>query len=349
MSIQLFQSRMRLGLLITLAVCAGACSRDPSAPSDESFDISAAKGTSTTDMSVSSATPDSATQDTTLDVVINGSGFVSGTQANWSLAGVQDPAQVRTNGTRYVSSRQLVANITIAASATPTKWDIVVTAAGKKGGIGTEAFTVKPKGNVDTHSRVNYVIADQVEVNGVLQPAGIKGDGRLKDGSLSTAGGSEYQGDFCGVTGLIFNQPRENGNLQIDGGDGTNQSCGGPRFYVFNLNGQLVNSAPMHRVFDIWSLGVGQTVSTGQGFGVDLTGCSLLMFNSQYGGDNLKVTRTDNGTGPRQWTVESQGNHLAACIVPSKRGGTYVATGVMYNLPFSMVVTEVPYPYPTYP
>ena len=98
-----------------------------------------------TDMSVSGATPDSATQDTTLDVVITGSGFVAGTAANWALAGVQDPGQVRTNSTRYVNSRQLVANITISSLQRCAKWDIVVTAAGKKGGIGTEMFAIKTK------------------------------------------------------------------------------------------------------------------------------------------------------------------------------------------------------------
>ena len=128
---------------VRFAALMSACAPDPAAPAnDDALSISAAKAAPTTDMSVSGATPDSATQDTTLDVVINGSGFVAGTAANWALAGVQDPAQVRTNSTRYVNSRQLVANITISASATAAKWDIVVTAAGKKGGIGTEAFAV---------------------------------------------------------------------------------------------------------------------------------------------------------------------------------------------------------------
>src|SRR5678815_2682915 len=108
------QLRRCAGLLLPVALWISACAPDPAAPaSDPGLEISAGKAPSTTDMSVSGATPDSATQDTTLDVVINGSGFVSGTAANWALSGVQDPAQVRTNSTRYVSSRQLVANITI--------------------------------------------------------------------------------------------------------------------------------------------------------------------------------------------------------------------------------------------
>src|SRR5690349_8553156 len=113
---------------------------DVSAPQSRNpaLSLRAAKAPSTSDMSVSSALPDSATQDTTLDVVINGSGFVSGTVATWTLSGLSDSTQVRTNSMRYVNSRQIVANITVSASATVSKWDIVVTASGKKGGIGTE-------------------------------------------------------------------------------------------------------------------------------------------------------------------------------------------------------------------
>ena len=274
---------------------------------------------------------------------------MSGTTATWALAGVSYPVQIKTNGTRYVNQKQLIANITIAAGATVGKWDVVVAAAGKKGGIGTEAFAVRPRGNVDTHSRANYIIADQVIVNGVPVPAGLKGDGRMRDGAPATGGVSEYQGDFCGTVASIANQRNETGMLTMDPGQDTRPACGSQRYYVFNLNGQLVNSAPLHRIFDIWSIEPGQSINSGQGFGVTLPNCQILMFNSEYGGDDLKVTRTDSGVGPRTWVVESQGAHLAACIVPSKKGGIPTPTGVKYYLPFHMVVTEVPYPYPTYP
>jgi hypothetical protein len=154
-------------------------------------------------MSVSSATPDSATQDTTLDVVINGSGFVAGTSANWALAGVQDPNQVRTNSTRYVNSRQLIANITISASAAPAKWDIVVTAAGKKGGIGTEAFTVKATGKPIPDATPDFFLSND---NYYL----LRGDGLTSylEGSTSPyAGMSRYRQGECGVGNTIFNSP----------------------------------------------------------------------------------------------------------------------------------------------
>ena len=204
MSIRAIEAPRLLGLFLSLTLCVGACTRDPSAPSDDrAVDISAAKGATTTDMSVSSATPDSATQDTTLDVVINGAGFVSGTAANWALAGVQDSSQVRTNNTRYVSSRQLIANITISASAAPAKWDIVVTAAGKKGGIGTEAFTVKATGKPIPDATPDFFLSND---NAYL----LRGDGLTSylEGSASPYGGmSRYRQGECGVGNTIFNSP----------------------------------------------------------------------------------------------------------------------------------------------
>ena len=57
---------------------------------------------------VTAASPDTAVQDTTLDVTVSGTGFDSGSSAEWLLAGVPDP-RVRTNSTRYVSTKSLVA------------------------------------------------------------------------------------------------------------------------------------------------------------------------------------------------------------------------------------------------
>ena len=98
---------------------------------------------STTTVSVTGALPSSAPQDVTLDIQISGSGFVSGSNAQWLLNGIADP-RVRTNSTRYVNSGSLVANITIAIDAVPAAYDIeVITPTGKKG-IGTESFLVLP-------------------------------------------------------------------------------------------------------------------------------------------------------------------------------------------------------------
>ena len=82
-----------------------------------------AKSTTNTNVSLSGITPDSASLLTTLDVQISGSGFQDGMVAAWQLNGASDPAQVKTNSTRYVSAKQLVANITISGTATVAQWD----------------------------------------------------------------------------------------------------------------------------------------------------------------------------------------------------------------------------------
>jgi hypothetical protein len=81
--------------------------------------------------------------DTTLDVQVSGTGFEPGSRADWLLGGSSDP-RVRTNSTRFVSSTALVANITISLDAPASAYDIAVTTAAGKKGIGTELFTVLP-------------------------------------------------------------------------------------------------------------------------------------------------------------------------------------------------------------
>jgi probable HAF family extracellular repeat protein len=93
---------------------------------------------------VKAAIPDSATVDTTLNVRVLGSGFDQGSRANWAFKGVPS-AKVVTNSTQFVSSTELVANITIARDATVGSYDVIVTTSSGKGGIGTELFAVTMK------------------------------------------------------------------------------------------------------------------------------------------------------------------------------------------------------------
>jgi hypothetical protein len=92
--------------------------------------------------SVTAASPASGHQGAvTLDVTISGSGFDNGSRAIWQLNGVPY-SKVTVNSTRFNSSTSLTANITIAADAAVTTYDIaVLTSTGKKG-IGAELFTV---------------------------------------------------------------------------------------------------------------------------------------------------------------------------------------------------------------
>jgi alpha-tubulin suppressor-like RCC1 family protein len=97
-------------------------------------------------VAVSAANPDSATQDTTLDVHVFGGGFDRGSKAQWAQSGVVSP-NVTTNSTRFVSSSELVANITISATAGTGSYDILVTTSKGKKGIGSELFTISAKHN----------------------------------------------------------------------------------------------------------------------------------------------------------------------------------------------------------
>ena len=92
--------------------------------------------------SVNSASPSYARRDTTLNVRVLGSGFTSGAVAEWSVDGVPNAAKVKTNSTQFVSSSELVANITVSADADLAFWDIAVTLVGGKRGVGTEKFEV---------------------------------------------------------------------------------------------------------------------------------------------------------------------------------------------------------------
>jgi hypothetical protein len=354
----------RLAFLFAAAglLAIGACSSDVSAPqfAPKDIRITAAKAASTTDMSVTSTSPDSATQDTTLDVVVNGSGFVAGTSATWSLAGTVDPAQVRTNSTRYVSARQLVANISIAAGATLGKWDVVVMAAGKKGGIGSEAFTIDQK-RVSGDSRANVVVADAMAINGALAPTGIRGDARNRLGQTSPSA-SEYQGDFCGVRGFIYDQNGESGTLDFDADtyytSTMSPACGAARTVSFFLSGQ--GSAPTvaspHVLGTaIWPLVVSETRLVSQRFGMQgIIGCGELDFDSRYAGSsNARLTRLPDGVDAnglviRHWQLESQGNHTAACV-KMQNNGKFTDSGLRYYLPFSMSITQVRFPAPSFP
>lgn len=132
------------GALAALALCAlTSCSDQPVAT--DPGGIQAAKGGGGSGgPAVSRTDPDSAAQDTTLDVHVIGSGFDRGSRAEFALNGVVGP-NIRTNSTRYVSSRELVANITIAADAVTDLYDVIVTTFAGKKGIGTEMFTVTLK------------------------------------------------------------------------------------------------------------------------------------------------------------------------------------------------------------
>jgi TolB protein len=78
-------------------------------------------------------------------VRVLGSGFDQGSRAEWAIAGVPS-TKIVTNSTRFVSSKELVANIRITFDADTVLYDVLVTTSRGKKGIGTEMFKVRPKG-----------------------------------------------------------------------------------------------------------------------------------------------------------------------------------------------------------
>ena len=135
------ETSWRVLLLLTAALGSAACGDTPVALVPE---VDAAKGGASGGGSapqVSSVVPSDSPRNLTLDVTVTGSGFDRGSIVTFELGGLPAP-KVRTNSTRYVSSQQLVANITVEADATPMLYDVAVTTSGGKRGIGVERFEV---------------------------------------------------------------------------------------------------------------------------------------------------------------------------------------------------------------
>lgn len=120
-------------LALELLACATAVEQSPP--------TSLAKGGA--GPTVTAADPAFGKQGGTISVRVLGSGFDIGSRAEWAIGGVVvDPSIVRTNTTSYVSSSELRANITVGAAAPTLLYDIVVTTAGNRRGIGTERFEI---------------------------------------------------------------------------------------------------------------------------------------------------------------------------------------------------------------
>ncbi|MDP9177223.1 MAG: hypothetical protein M3O61_06040 [Gemmatimonadota bacterium] len=124
------------------AVCVLACT-DP-VPTAPKIDLRLARGGAGGGPTVKSTNPSSAAVSTTLSVQVFGSGFEPGSRAVWALNGdtTGTVTKVKTNSTTFVSSTELIANITIESDASFALYDVVViTLMGKKG-IGIELFEV---------------------------------------------------------------------------------------------------------------------------------------------------------------------------------------------------------------
>jgi hypothetical protein len=136
---------------IGLAVTMGLLSCQSERPTEPTvIGISAAKGGGGgrgPAVAVDEAVPPIASQNTTLDVRVLGSGFDDGSAATFKING-SAVSQVRTNSTTFVTAEELEANITVDADAPLDFYDIeVVTTRGKKG-IGADLLKVVKEGSL---------------------------------------------------------------------------------------------------------------------------------------------------------------------------------------------------------
>lgn len=143
-----------------------------------------AQGGGTSGPTVKDVQPDSAAQDTTLDIVVSGSGYDQGSQVTLALQGVPSE-EVRTNATAFVNSRKLIANITIAADADTGAYDVAVTTLDGRRGIGIEMFTVHGKPEAAKPADVTIVGETTPGVANLLAP---DATGLYRDGVCGARG-----------------------------------------------------------------------------------------------------------------------------------------------------------------
>jgi len=302
--LRMFFRLVPLALLASLA-CTG--------PQDPALEPAFAKAPA--DPTVTAADPDTAVQDTTLDVTVIGTGFDNGSTAEWLLAGVPDPG-VHTNSTRYVSTRTLVANITIAGDAVPAKYDVAVTTTKGKKGIGTEMFVVQ--------LRDPSAIFDFTDTG-----MGVTSDDR-----------GPYVGNTCGVGGRIY--------IANGGGDAvlnpyqtsptTSPLCdGAARVLNVNLGTLGIQPVSATNIADVDHLVTSRLQDLGFGL-VDTRVCQRVKYSAEVGGQALVTATGLDALGRRTWLAESQAPHYAGCY--KQRKGALTWDGVRRVIPFRMTITE---------
>jgi hypothetical protein len=317
-----------------LIVASSACARDVSSPAsqrDVRVPASFGKGGGggSTSVTLSSVSPDSASLSTTLDVTVSGSGFADGMAVIWQLNGVADPTQIRTNSTRFVSSKQLVANITISGSATSAKWDVALFSGGKTG-IGSEIGVIKQAFQVNDPTATWAFPHDDAGL-------AVRSDHLFTDGVNSV-----YTDGVCKVGAKIFatTQYSNSGDAVLNTGTSKSGPCLRRLMVVFPDGfSETVSTFSNLRAIEntSYAIPVGATVERQLHVGTDqLPGsssrCGGLVFgygvanDIAAGSDSVLVTRVDAST----WHVVSQPapHNLAYC----KNDGHLYAMPVEFTL-----------------
>jgi hypothetical protein len=314
-----FQRRLTLVSVSVLGMVL-ACSSPIDVPSPAPIGPRLGRASTGSGPTVTAALPDSAPQDTTLDVQITGSGFDSGSNATFELQGVVD-SRVHVNSTRFIKSTQVVANVTISLDAIVSQYDVAVTTSSGKKGIGSDAFTVTlknapPAWTIDATQSVNF----------------------------SSDGRGDYVSGQCGISGEIYygNYDPTTGT----GGDATLSNIGAtgstgcaPRAITATLNGVSLNVPflAVRSVVGLSTIGASRT----QNFVAQVDGnpksCTRLGWWTVAeggAGGQIVVTRTATDT----WTATTTG--------PSRcfyfKGNTRIWGTTFTNIEASFVIKQLP-------
>jgi hypothetical protein len=120
-------------------------------------------------ITVTGADPSSAAQGTIdLDVTISGSGFKKGAQAAFHVHGTTNNGGVTVNSTSFSSGSSLTANISIAANADISNYDVEVTNSDDRTGVGSEDFAVV-QGPVTSYIYDSTTGPGGTQINNTLQ------------------------------------------------------------------------------------------------------------------------------------------------------------------------------------
>jgi hypothetical protein len=328
MSSRLLSRRARCLVFAMLASFVACTSSDESAATT-SPEPRFVKTTTTTSVSITSVSPDSGALSTTLNVVVNGSGFANGMVAVWELAGVPDSTQIRTNSTTYISPKQVVANITISSQATSGQWDVAMYS-GSKTGIGSELGVLKNAFKVtDPTATWELPLSDAT--------LAIRSDRLFSSGTTS-----DYANGVCNVSTTIFatTQQSNSGDATLDTGDA--KSTCTRHFWIVYPDGYAEQLPIFGNLREIesttYSIPIGATVERQLHMGVPWTNvasrCGGLIWgygaanNIAAGSDSVLVTRIDAST----WHVVSQPapNNLAYCK----------STGQLFAMPVEFTVVS---------
>ena len=311
----------------------GACADGPvAAPEAPDVRLNNGKGNgsggggteSTEDPVVDSVDPDSATQDTILDVLVQGSNFDEGSVVEWELDGELTTAIV-TLQTDFVNSKRLAATIQVAVDAPLELYDVAVRTSRGRRGVGIELFEVQ-----EEEPSISVTFADGAEDEITSDGRGAYVDGHcgvdatlnlgdarlgMKDRvSKRTCDGAK-EGRVIRFTGFPESSP---GGSEREG-----------RFMI--VNGQPVGTT----LEDFRDFPLDTPMETWATFNAE--GCAQqLKFAEDLGGDWVEVTRTSLTT----WTVRTKPAPANRAVCLDRDGN--VKFGGPLHLDFEATVELLP-------